>query len=819
MYWDWVATIFRGVLVFLVPLEISFNPGILTSDSQIAAIILFIILQLDFFVKINTICYQHGKAIVDRWEILKQQINRSVFIDYCLTFILIFLDQIPEGEYNLIQLLLLVQLTYIYDSFLKMDQISYLTRPQRGRLGLIKFMVTLIYVAHIFSCIWFWFSSIDQQTSWIITKGLEHKSWQYQYLEAIYFAVVTMLTIGYGDNVPINSIEKIITIIFILCACLWFSYSINFIGGIINDITQNQVERNQKMRVINKYMNERAIPYALQYQQKLQLYYRIKEYLTYRWKEDDEVDLEMEQALLGQLSDEMKEELDKQAYKIFIKRCDFLQKNFSLEFRNALFKSIKRKIILPQNTFSTDVNGEPHLIFLEQGVLLYQHKDRKQRSKINAQINQGSFVCLKSFIEFNPEKEYFKAAGYVSLLVLAKSDFLETLNDFPEDCEKFCQLKDKITTQDDDSIIKNGSFCPVCSQSVHSLKQCPFVQLIPDRELIIKRHNYNTNQQRKPFKRRVIEKPIMTRAEMLFVQECARIFGLDNPQLVQNQLKSQLTQDEIEINYMICDELLPSVKIFPQTQEYLVTSSYQGAVKNIESENQLDAFIERRKKSQPKVQKPIIKIGSINYDHRLLRQNTRSPSMLSQLNEPSIENSPNDNISINGEIDEFKRKIGEFNQMHAENVIKIFKQLQKYDDQQMNKAQKDLSFLYFALNNQTEDLDQIHDYDHYFPEYNICTVLESINKNKQSWQTHILKRYSQYMFYPFQFILKFLKFKRSKAFISIVNKFETIQRVRHKMILLRASKNSFKRNKVLPEVLVKKKTKFLKNPKKKAPRI
>jgi hypothetical protein len=47
-------------------------------------------------------------------------------------------------------------------------------------------------------------------------------------------------------------------------------------------------------------------------------------------------------------------------------------------------------------------------------------------------------VCLKSFIESNPEKEYFKAAGYVSLLVLAKSDFLETLNDFPEDCEKYC---------------------------------------------------------------------------------------------------------------------------------------------------------------------------------------------------------------------------------------------------------------------------------------------------------------------------------------------------------------------------------------------
>lgn len=38
-------------------------------------------------------------------------------------------------------------------------------------------------------------------------------------------------------------------------------------------------------------MNKRKIPYGLQHQ--------IKEYLTYRWKEDDEVDLEAEEELLG----------------------------------------------------------------------------------------------------------------------------------------------------------------------------------------------------------------------------------------------------------------------------------------------------------------------------------------------------------------------------------------------------------------------------------------------------------------------------------------------------------------------------------------
>lgn len=44
---------------------------------------------------------------------------------------------------------------------------------------------------------------------------------------------------------------------------LWFSYSINFIGSIIDDITENQRERNRRMRVINKYFSKRAIPYSL----------------------------------------------------------------------------------------------------------------------------------------------------------------------------------------------------------------------------------------------------------------------------------------------------------------------------------------------------------------------------------------------------------------------------------------------------------------------------------------------------------------------------------------------------------------------------
>jgi len=45
-----------------------------------------------------------------------------------------------------------------------------------------------------------------------------------------------MLTVGYGDSVPQNQTEKITTILFILGACLWYSYAVNTIGQIIEEI-------------------------------------------------------------------------------------------------------------------------------------------------------------------------------------------------------------------------------------------------------------------------------------------------------------------------------------------------------------------------------------------------------------------------------------------------------------------------------------------------------------------------------------------------------------------------------------------------------
>jgi voltage-gated potassium channel Kch len=54
----------------------------------------------------------------------------------------------------------------------------------------------------------------------------------YQYIYSMYWSVTTMITIGYGDVVPVTSTLKIVAIIAILIASAVFGYVMNRIGVI-----------------------------------------------------------------------------------------------------------------------------------------------------------------------------------------------------------------------------------------------------------------------------------------------------------------------------------------------------------------------------------------------------------------------------------------------------------------------------------------------------------------------------------------------------------------------------------------------------------
>ena len=60
----------------------------------------------------------------------------------------------------------------------------------------------------------------------------------FSYITSIYFAVTTMLTVGYGDVIPKTPLEKLFCVFSMLITCCVFAYSMNVIGNIIENLNK-----------------------------------------------------------------------------------------------------------------------------------------------------------------------------------------------------------------------------------------------------------------------------------------------------------------------------------------------------------------------------------------------------------------------------------------------------------------------------------------------------------------------------------------------------------------------------------------------------
>jgi len=81
----------------------------------------------------------------------------------------------------------------------------------------------------------------DSELNWIhkaITAGHMRAdlSWWQQYFYALYWAIVTMATIGFGDLTPANYLETAVLCILMLVGTTVLSFNISSIGSIVESL-------------------------------------------------------------------------------------------------------------------------------------------------------------------------------------------------------------------------------------------------------------------------------------------------------------------------------------------------------------------------------------------------------------------------------------------------------------------------------------------------------------------------------------------------------------------------------------------------------
>jgi len=64
--------------------------------------------------------------------------------------------------------------------------------------------------------------------------------WFDRYIIALYWSVITTVTVGYGDIVPVTTFERIFVIIVTLIICGVFGYCISNIGNIFKQMSEKK---------------------------------------------------------------------------------------------------------------------------------------------------------------------------------------------------------------------------------------------------------------------------------------------------------------------------------------------------------------------------------------------------------------------------------------------------------------------------------------------------------------------------------------------------------------------------------------------------
>ena len=205
---------------------------------QIIGIILALLFYFDALVTINTEIFNDGILITNRILIIKNMFRTRLFSDIlpCIFLTFVYIYEASEWDY-----LNLIFIARIYKTQELFERINVLLVKTDALLPLYKMVILILKIyfwAHFIACLWHYMGYISAKNypddiNWLKSQGIEKDGWRTKYLFSIYWAVTTMLTVGYGDLTPTNKTEMFFNIWAMFLGCAVFGYSMNSIGEIL----------------------------------------------------------------------------------------------------------------------------------------------------------------------------------------------------------------------------------------------------------------------------------------------------------------------------------------------------------------------------------------------------------------------------------------------------------------------------------------------------------------------------------------------------------------------------------------------------------
>ena len=427
-YKRWAQLVIFSIYFTVVttPIVMAFN--ISNAIIDITSIVMDFIFIVDLVISLKTAYLdKSGKWVVNQQEILVKEIKDTGFwMDFIgsipLAWFSSFVDESFQAFFRLNRL---TRIFKIYMYFKEKEQ----ELSSGFSIKLLKFALFVgLYILYG-SCFWYMLgcwgtlckSKENTFGNWTMTVKdptyFHEMAAMDQFVTCIYFVVLSIATVGYGDIYPINSSERIFCMVLMISGNLVVGYTTAIVMSDLANAKQRFISIHERvvsllkylrMGMISKFMQRKAINFYNEY-----------------WRRNRGIDFE---ALLMELPHAYRTDILYLANVAALRKTSIFE-GFSDTFYRAVASRMKPKFFLPGDIifYQGDIGNEMYTI-------------------VHGEVEVCNGDCTKIFDTMGPGKGFgeialilettrtasIRAKSYVDVYFLKDIDLSKTMNFFPE---------------------------------------------------------------------------------------------------------------------------------------------------------------------------------------------------------------------------------------------------------------------------------------------------------------------------------------------------------------------------------------------------
>ncbi|VDA99708.1 hypothetical protein S1OALGB6SA_781 [Olavius algarvensis spirochete endosymbiont] len=410
--WEFYVLLVTVAATIVAPLIVVFRITITPSLIALDALITLTFIA-DIVVQFNTTYSVRHKRISDRKAIAIRYIKGWFILDILATipFTWTFINSRHLVFNRLLRFFRLTRLLKLFGSSKTLRRARELSFVNPALMRLFMLIFWILVAAHLVACGWIYMGGVGKYTS----SG-DYTSNGAVYLEAFYWTITTLTTIGYGDITPESPIQFIYVIVVMLMGAAIYGFIIGNIANIIANLDIAKSRFRERVENINTFLKYRNIPNQLQNQ--------IHDYYDYLWEsrrgyEESDLLLDLPKSLKTQIA-------------FFLNR-DIIEKvplfkEASHEFIRDIILNLNPVIYTPGDQIITYGEIGYEMYFISQGVVEVLNKEQ---TITYASLSSGQFFGETALLLSSPRNATIIAKDYCDLYVLDKETFDKILQRYP----------------------------------------------------------------------------------------------------------------------------------------------------------------------------------------------------------------------------------------------------------------------------------------------------------------------------------------------------------------------------------------------------